>query len=76
VLGIAPSGEPDDRYHPLKIRLTNADGYRVESRAGYYSAPPEKKAETAQDRIDRMVSSKEAKSDFPGDHPGFRRRLE
>jgi VWFA-related protein len=64
-LGIAPSGAPDERYHPLKIRLRKAGNYRIESRAGYFAAPLEKKPETAQDRIDRMVSARESKQDFP-----------
>jgi VWFA-related protein len=65
LIGFSPPGKPDDKYHTLKLALKNENGYRVESRPGYFSAPPEKHAEKAQERIDRLAESSDTADSFP-----------
>lgn len=65
LIGFSPPGEPDDRYHPLRLRLKNKPGYQVASRPGYFATPPGKRQESAQERIDRMADSRETASPFP-----------
>ncbi|HKO04750.1 MAG TPA: VWA domain-containing protein [Candidatus Acidoferrales bacterium] len=57
LLGFAPSARPDDEYHKLKVKLAIAGDYKVQSRAGYFSAVLRKEPETAQQRIDREAFS-------------------
>lgn len=64
ILGISPKAEADGKYHTLKVRLKKS-GFQVDSRAGYYATPPPKKVESGQEAIDRILSSKESRSDFP-----------
>jgi VWFA-related protein len=63
VLGFSPTSAPDDKYHPLKVKLKDNPGDRVESRPGYFPAPPEKPRETIQQRIDRLAASKDTLQD-------------
>jgi VWFA-related protein len=65
LIAFSPVGEPDNKYHSLKLRLKNATGYQVESRPGYFSAKAETPGESAQDRIDRIAKSGEIVSPFP-----------
>ncbi|HLK63874.1 MAG TPA: VWA domain-containing protein [Bryobacteraceae bacterium] len=72
MLGIAPTSATDDQYHSLKVMLRRSGSYKIESRAGYFATVPEKqperppaKAETPQERIDRVAISKDSLQDFP-----------
>lgn len=74
IIGFSPAGEPDDKYHTLKVKLKSAAGYRVESRPGYFSTklkdgstgkPLDKPAETIQQRIDRLAASTETVENVP-----------
>ncbi len=65
LLGFAPSARPDDEYHKLKVKLSVAGDYKVQSRAGYFSAVLNKDRESAQRRIDREVSSNEQLGQIP-----------
>jgi len=65
LLGFTPNGKPDGRYHVLKTRLRADTGYKVESRAGYFSAGFTRENETAQERIDRVAMAETALEDFP-----------
>jgi VWFA-related protein len=65
LLGFAPAGAPDGKYHVLKLVLKKSDGFRVESRPGYFAARLGKKTETAQQRIDRVMLSKETLQEIP-----------
>ncbi len=65
LFGFSPSAEPDDTYHPLKVRLRNCAGCVVESRRGYYAAVANGRAETVQDRIDREVVSNGTINELP-----------
>ncbi len=65
LLGFAPSDHPDDKYHQLKVRLTNGGEYKVQSRAGYYAAVPGKEAESVQRRLDRVAASREQLDQIP-----------
>jgi VWFA-related protein len=60
VLGFAPDGKADGRMHALKVRLKRGDGYQVESRTGYFPAPPPEPKLTAQQRIDRAARATES----------------
>ena len=64
ILGISPKAALDGEYHTLKVRLKKP-GYRIDSRAGYYATHPARKAESAQEAIDRIVMSKGIQADFP-----------
>jgi VWFA-related protein len=58
ILGFAPTGEPDEKYHALKVKLKNLPDDRVESRPGYFASKvTEKPVESIQQRIDRLASS-------------------
>jgi VWFA-related protein len=61
-LAFAPSGAPDEKYHPLKVRLRNDRSDQLQFRPGYFSTPLK---ETAQQRIDRKVASKETLDQIP-----------
>jgi len=63
LLGFSPSAAPDDKYHPLKVKVKTGD--RAESRPGYFSSAPEKPVETIQQRIDRLVASKDTMEEIP-----------
>jgi hypothetical protein len=65
LLGFSPPGRPDGKYHSLKTRVRGHEGYRVESRAGYYAAGLTRETESAQQRIDRIAMSVAAMEDFP-----------
>lgn len=65
VLGFAPPERADDKYHQLKVRLTNGRDYRIQARTGYYAGVPEKEAETAQQRIDHIVAGKDQLEQIP-----------
>jgi VWFA-related protein len=62
VLGFSPHVQPDGKFHKLKV---TAGSYAVSARAGYLAVPPSEHAETAQDRIDRIVASKELLDQIP-----------
>jgi VWFA-related protein len=67
-IAFAPPGEPDDKYHALKVRLNKPGRYQIDARAGYYSTKPDTKTkETAQDRIDREVVSAATHDPFPAE---------
>ncbi len=64
ILGFSPAGEPDEKYHALKVRLKSSE-LRAESRPGYFSTRvSEKPPETVQQRIDRLAASKETVEQF------------
>ena len=56
---------PDAKYHTLKVGLTAPKGFRVESRPGYFAAPPPRQTPTTQQRIDRAVLSRDQMADVP-----------
>jgi VWFA-related protein len=65
-LDFTPRGEPDGKYHTLKVRLKDSRGYEVQARPGYFSAvakptgPP-----AAERRIDREMLSAETLDEVP-----------
>jgi VWFA-related protein len=63
LLGFSPSREPDDAYHPLKVRLTDSGNRRVETRPGYFAAAIRK--ESIQQRLDRIAASDERITELP-----------
>ncbi len=64
ILGFSPAGEPDEKYHALKVRSKSSE-LRAESRPGYFSTRvSEKPPETVQQRIDRLAASKETVEQF------------
>jgi VWFA-related protein len=71
LLGFSPDGQPDGKYHKLKVmleldaRLTKPSGYVVNARAGYFSEARKAVPETAQQRIDRAVASPEHLEQIP-----------
>jgi VWFA-related protein len=74
VLGFSPAGEPDEKYHALKVKLKDGSGYRVEARPGYFSTkltngvtekPSDQPAEPIQQWIDRLAASREARGGLP-----------
>jgi VWFA-related protein len=52
LLGFSPPGEPDNKYHALKVRLKRVGNYHIQARSGYYFAAP---VETIQERLDRQA---------------------
>lgn len=58
LMGFSPTTAPNDKYHPLKVKLKNPSAGRVESRPGYFSTKPDPQPETIQHRIDRLAASK------------------
>lgn len=65
LMGYAPSQDPDGSYHSLKLRLKAEDGYEIDTRAGYFAAPPPKQAKGVQQRIDGEALSNETVDEFP-----------
>jgi hypothetical protein len=65
LLGFSPSEPPNGKYHKLKVTLTNAAKYEVSARPGYIAMRPSERSESAQQRIDRVVSSNEALDQVP-----------
>jgi VWFA-related protein len=65
LLGFAPANRPDDKYHRLKVRMKNGGDYQIQAREGYYSVVAGKKAETAQQRIDREVAARDELEEIP-----------
>jgi VWFA-related protein len=65
LVGFAPSEEPDGAYHLLKLKLKDKDGYRIETRAGYFAILPVKQSKELQQRIDREALSNETLDEFP-----------
>ncbi len=63
LLGFSPSREPDDAYHPLKVRLSDPGNRRVETRPGYFAAAVQK--ESIQQRLDRIAASEERIAELP-----------
>ena len=59
------AGDPDGKYHALKVSLAGRNGFRVESRPGYIAAMPAKGNGTAQHRIDTTVNSHTLLHDVP-----------
>jgi VWFA-related protein len=66
-LGFAPAGAPDNRYHNLKVRLTNRGHYSVQARHGYFSAaaPAAAPATPPERAIDREVQAVGTREDVP-----------
>jgi VWFA-related protein len=60
LLGFSPVSQPDDKYHPLKVKVKTGD--QVQSRPGYFSSEPEP---TIQQRIDRLAASKDTMEEIP-----------
>ncbi|HTX36667.1 MAG TPA: VWA domain-containing protein [Bryobacteraceae bacterium] len=65
VLGFSPPGEPDGNYHALRTSIRGNRSYSVETRTGYFAAPPAAGRETVQQRIDRIAMSSTDQKDFP-----------
>lgn len=63
LLGFSPARDPDDAYHPLKVRLTDSANRRVETRPGYFAAAI--RQESIQQRLDRIAASEERIADLP-----------
>ena len=55
LIGFQP-GEPDGKYHTLKVALPNRAGLTIDARPGYFATLP---APTVQQRIDRTVLSRD-----------------
>lgn len=64
LLGFSPANPPDGKYHKLKVTVARA-GDTISSRPGYFSTIRAAEPETAQQRIDRVVSSREVLGDVP-----------
>ncbi len=64
-IAFSPPGDPDNKFHALRLRRPQEPGYRVDTRRGYFAARAEDRTLSAQDRIDRMAGSDEAASPFP-----------
>ena len=64
LLGFSPPGNPDGKYHVLKVRVRRT-GLRVESRPGYFAAEAETKTEPVQQRMDRIAQSAMDIKEFP-----------
>ena len=60
MLGFSPISQPDDKYHPLKVKVKTGD--HVQSRPGYFS---EKQPVPIQLRIDRLAASKDTMEEIP-----------
>ncbi len=65
LLGFSPPGDPDGKYHALKTRIRGNQGFKVESRTGYFAEAADSKHETVQQRIDRIAISNTEVRDFP-----------
>jgi hypothetical protein len=63
LLGFSPTRDPDDAYHPLKVRLTDPANRRLETRPGYFAAAARK--ESIQQRLDRIAASEERIAELP-----------
>jgi len=65
-LAFVPKGEPDSRYHSLKVLLKDGRGYAVQARPGYFAAAA-KPAEPppAERRIDQAMLSSETLDEVP-----------
>lgn len=59
------AGNPDGKYHKLRFDLPRREGFRLESREGYFAALPAKAQPTAQQRIDNAVLSNAVLADVP-----------
>jgi len=64
LLGFSPGTEPDEKYHKLTVKLKDRKIDQIQSRPGYFSAPSK---DTAQQRIDRKVLSKDSLSEIPAE---------
>ncbi|HWD00228.1 MAG TPA: VWA domain-containing protein [Candidatus Sulfopaludibacter sp.] len=61
-----PRGEPDGKYHTLKVRLKENRGYDVQARPGYFSAAVKPAGPApAERRIDREMLSTETLDEVP-----------
>lgn len=65
LLGFAPDRAPDGKFHKLKLVVSKPGNYRVSARSGYIASKAQDRPETAQERIDRVVSSNESLGQFP-----------
>jgi VWFA-related protein len=63
-LAFTPTADPDDKYHPLKVRM-KTPGLTVQSRPGYYSKKPDPQPESIQQRIDRLAASTVSIDEIP-----------
>lgn len=64
LIGFQP-GEPDGRFHTLRIALPHRTGFKIESRQGYFASLPGQDSLTVQQRIDRAVVSNTVLRDVP-----------
>jgi VWFA-related protein len=63
VLGFS-AGDPDGRFHPIKIRFKQKNSDQLEYRSGYFS--PQPKAESSpRSRLDDAVLSRQALGEIP-----------
>jgi len=64
-IGFAPAGSPDDKFHPIKVKLKSDEGRTLQYRSGYFAAA-QRPAETAERRIDREVLADSVLNEAPG----------
>ena len=64
LIGFQP-GEPDGKFHTLRIALPHRTGFRIESRQGYFAGLPSQDSLTVQQRIDGAVLSNTVVRDVP-----------
>ncbi len=59
------AGDPDGKYHALRIGLSGHSGFKVESRPGYFAAVSARKTDSVQQRIDGAVLSRAVIQNVP-----------
>jgi VWFA-related protein len=64
-LAFVPKGEPDSRYHSLKVLLKDSRGYAVQARPGYFAAAKAAEPLPAERRIDQAMLSAETLDEVP-----------
>ncbi len=65
LLGFTPVSRPDDKYHELKVKLSAAGNYTLQSRAGYFYAEKKDEGSTAQERINREAFTRDQLAQIP-----------
>ncbi len=66
LLGFAPAGAADGKFHNLNVRLAAKKDFSVEARLGYTAVPSEAvAADSTLSRLDREVMEKDAIADLP-----------
>ncbi len=64
--GSTPADAADNKYHHLKVRVTAAGHFDVQSRPGYVAAPIAPVAETPPRKIDEAALGSDPRTDAPG----------